>query len=621
MPAGKKTKIKDKNMKKKILLLLSILAFTIITAFAGNYFIKNVAYADEQTPEMNHSVFLVSPTMIASTTNGEFIYDTAHKSIKQLKEDIVSSYSVYMGDILAMQGYEDDIYMLTNNSIKIYDTSTFDEKEAIDLSSWVEPTHTKLTISKINDNPAIIVYGNSTTTPIKYIFKESGTWKTEEISISVDVTQNAVDNLLFISVDSTVYLIRTYGKDISAYYPVNFGASCTLNTATALTISANDAMAEDKPIKNINYFDDTLILTYGDHTSIYNFSVTGGQPSIILESEDKVVPHTYNGLDFEAINTAKNNDSVFLLSTAGYYKLNAVSATISGFITNPACNISALDSRDYKYYKLNTSTNFIPDLGNEEGTFDIEEGEYVTEIATVTLGDTITLSGYKYVLYTKYQQDGNAWVGKNYYGYLYIDNDTLISIDPLDPEETIIKVNDQTNLYAYPSVVQDSKNQIVYKISQNLPVIFIKNLAEYQTGYNDAGQTYKTNFALVQVGDYVGFIDISRQIPQDKRVILALPNAKIIANTNIYESADKSSLVIGKLKENDAVKIIGRRDQTGMIKIAYNDQAGNYYEGYILASYVRSNSYTTLQIVGTVLVVLNILFLLVLIATRKKIDR
>ena len=257
----------------------------------------------------------------------------------------------------------------------------------------------------------------------------------------------------------------------------------------------------------------------------------------------------------------------------------------------------------------------------EEGTFDIDAGEYVTEIATVTLDDTVPLSGYKYVLYTKYEQENSNWIGKNYYGYLYIENDTLETIDSIDPEETVIKVSDQTNLYACPSVIQDGKNQIIYKISQNLPVIFLKDLGEYQTAYTDNGQTYKTNYALVQVGDYVGFIDITRQIPKDKRIILALSNAKIISNTTIYENSSKDSLVIGSLKTNDGVKIIGKRDQTGFVKVAYNDQAGNYYEGYVLASYVRSNSYTTLQIVGTVLVALNILLLVVLMATRKKIDR
>ena len=96
-------------------------------------------------------------------------------------------------------------------------------------------------------------------------------------------------------------------------------------------------------------------------------------------------------------------------------------------------------------------------------------------------------------------------------------------------------------------------------------------------------------------------------------------NATILKDgTKVYSEASKNSEVKMELQKDKMVYVDGVRDtKTGLTKIIFNDEFGNEITGYIETDYVKTNSWSTLQIVGCVLIAINT-GLLVLILIFKK---
>ena len=93
--------------------------------------------------------------------------------------------------------------------------------------------------------------------------------------------------------------------------------------------------------------------------------------------------------------------------------------------------------------------------------------------------------------------------------------------------------------------------------------------------------------------------------------------------TYVYTSADSKSVIKDVLKKDQAVQIQGKRNtKNGYTYIKYNDEYGNVLDGYIKTDYVETTSWTTLQILGCVLIAVNIgLLILILLFRKRKIGR
>ena len=125
----------------------------------------------------------------------------------------------------------------------------------------------------------------------------------------------------------------------------------------------------------------------------------------------------------------------------------------------------------------------------------------------------------------------------------------------------------------------------------------------------------------VQVNkNQVGYIDAKCiRKPSDVKNFV-ITNATIQKDdTTIYlsDSLDSTTLSF-KLDKGKTVRINGvRNTKTGLTSITFNDEYGNEFSGYIETDYIKSDSWSTLQIIGCVLIAINIGLLVLILIYRK----
>ena len=594
-------------MKKTIISIIYSICFVAIMCLT-NFGHINFAHAEEP---QNRTVFMISPTLIASATNKTYVYDSTDLSIKKIEPIANNSTSYYIGQIKDICAYDDTLFMLTDSGLKLFDTTTFEISE-IDLD-FVTSSYTHLNISNVNNKTIIAIYGDTISISIQtaeYTAGEVPEFHAVTIADSAHGDNVAVAKYIYF--DDTEYLIRASESHI-LFYPLVISSDTSLNTTTIVVDGNGDSLEDIDNIVGIN-FNGNLLITYKLKTNLYSLNKTASNITATLVQSKS---HNYSSDEpvFEAKNTSLSGDNLYILSTDCYFVLHIADMQFTGKTSNAICEENYFENKtDYKYYKVTAQTNLISKLGNSNFV-DVPENAFVVEIATSTLSDDTALVGYKFVVYAKVDENGQY---QNYYGYI-IDDNCLHQIE-VQNSTAIAHVFDQTKIYSYPSIYVaeqfvEHQNKVEHLISSSSPVNVIALLGEYQTGNGEDAVSY----ALVDNNGHVGFIDISKIVSSDKRVINTMPNAVIIAGTDVYEQADNQSAVIAHLETSKNVRIIGLRDKNGYIKIAFNSASGKYYEGYILASRVRANSYTIMQTIGAVLVILNVLLLSILIATKKRI--
>ncbi len=594
-------------MKKFIRTILISFAFVLAAALLLNLNIgHNFAFASSKT------IFMVNPSLIATTAGETYVFDSSDECLKLMKEDSTESSSYSVGKVIDMSAVNGKIYLLRTDKISCFNTET---KEVSDIIMNLGDYKFSSISASYQDEKVVLLTYSKQNNELYYFLQNNVSFDRNTITIS-QANEESVD-YKFITYGEITYLMQTTKSSIFLHFPVVFGSNITLSTTTKLILTENTA-----DIKFANYTNNKLAITYETKTDIYNFKHNSLDSLGIVTSDTieyaQSVNNVYDEKNFVCKDTSFDDTNIYLLTKNGHYTLNLESNEISTCIQNPVCTLIELDKEDFEYYKVKEDSVIISTLGTERSEA-VPEGAYVTRIADVNINSTSALLGYKYVVYTNYYKEFNIWKCENIFGYINDDSTNLELIETTENDKTI-KVLDNTQLLSYPSLEVDSINTVLMNIGQHTPVKLLLDLGEFKNGYEDT-DSLTNKYCLVQVGSNIGFISASREMSEDRRVALVISNATVLADAIIYEKADKSSYAQTILKADSKVKIIGPRDGNGFVKIAYNDEYGNYYEGYITASYVRSNSFTTLQIIGVILVLINVCFLVVLFITRKKITK
>lgn len=568
------------------------------------------------TGETQRTIFMLSPTYIAATNSGVFVYDSSDQTLKKIDKVSTNSLSYACGEIVDMATDGTNIYLLKPGKIEIIEASSLSADANVTTLEydWLDASYVHIDVALVNSSVMFCVYGSTIDVTIKRGLLDGTDWQIKDYVITPSTTNAEISQLSFAYFDSNTYLVKVDANNIIFY---ELGDEQNLSRNTPIT-----DIHEEDDILDLYYFDSKLLVVYEDYSTLYNLQ---NNTSNISASVNDSTSHIYATEDnFDAKNASFNDQKLYLLSSDCYYVLNADTMTFVDKMTNALCIQSYHSNKSqYAYYKVLENTNLISTLGTTS-TVAVDANTYVVEIASSTLSDGTVLVGYKYVLFVElYQDEHDIWQYQNHYGYILDDSSILKQIETPSTLE-IVKVENNTPVFEYPSVETDQdqtnhSNRIIHTLSATTTVNVISYLGEYKTGIND--QPHQVSYALIESNGHIGFIDVSHITSNDQRVINTMPNAKITNGTPVYEEADLNSTIIGELESGKNVRIIGRRDSNGFVKIAYNNDLGYYYEGYVKAYNVRSNSFTTLQIVGTVLVVLNIILLVVLIATRRKITK
>jgi len=199
-----------------------------------------------------------------------------------------------------------------------------------------------------------------------------------------------------------------------------------------------------------------------------------------------------------------------------------------------------------------------------------------------------------------------------------------------DPEEPIedLEINDLAELKAFRDAVNggnDYKGKIV-TLAADIDLANEEWTPIGQVTFDRAGDgSYVVNSVFKGTFDgqnhTISNLKITDSEANGVGLFGAATNATIKNDgTTVYLSPSVDSTVLSfKLDAGKNVRINGKRNtKTGFTSITFNDEYGNEYSGYIETDYIKSDSWSTLQIVGCVLIAINIGLLILILIYRNK---
>lgn len=272
---------------------------------------------------------------------------------------------------------------------------------------------------------------------------------------------------------------------------------------------------------------------------------------------------------------------------------------------NPEVTSSLFDSDKFEYHYAIRETALKESPYSKDAIVMISQNNHLVVIGK-GISNNQDVIGWYYCLYSNGQE--------NYYGYvsgvdIYFLNETTY-------DHNYITVLTHTNLYSLPSKIGDEVNEVLRVIPDNSRLEVLSSLCDYSS--------LNTNYLLVKVNNQtVGFIDRDRVVAIGENAELVLTNAKVMRNNSeIFASTDENRETIMTLNKGVRVKVVGKRDTiSNFTKIRFNDEEGNEIEGYIYTYNLEYDAWSTLQIIGVILILINVILLVIIIIIKNKVTR
>ena len=645
-------------MKKKglnyFLSILTVAIFTIASFFVS--IPKQHVFATNEESLPGVDLFIRKPTYSTIYENKIYFVDEIDGLLKvynnetDIFEQEFLSLNDYQNikDVIFVENYmlavvEKDLENSENNKIVLIlvDLEQLEIKE-IDFNG-LKQEHDKIFAQKTvleNDNVFLITLTSndcSKTNSLVLVVSLSDLTVKHECSITFDDSKQGIstikDELLKLFVipsenENQFNVIYFYGSKV-AHNHIGIqtlkSGNANINSATNFEItlinSSQDIEISDIALikigeKNhflVSYTEDG-VLSY--RLTFYKFNIGDGTTTEF--SESYYIPSTYNGylLTNSDYLIYTNEQSIVYVQVK--YDLNEnkyymhVEPTT---ITNPAIDIIYYAQNNFKYLTSKITTCML------ETPWDFETDKLVSIPENVDLicigygqlkNTNIKIVDYYYSLFTQ----NNI----NYKGYVKLDSlkeKSTVSIDDYE-FSPVVTVYEGTNLYSLPTVVVDSsyitnlyQSKVLQKIDKNTRVEIIDTICEYSS--NNA------KLVKVKVNGVEGYINCKNICPTLDVVEYLKTNSYIKKDgTKVYSSASSNSTVKDVLNLNKGVLIEGKRDtKTGFTFIRYNDEYGNELTGYIATDYIESNSWTTMQIIGCILIAINVGLLILILIFKK----
>lgn len=671
----------NNSLKKIMIAFFSLVCFVfgIILSFSFNSPVFSFAVSQETiVPDIipygstttDVSIFIREPTYSVVYNNKIYFIDSGDKLLKiyDINEaEFDSNYVDLAGlNILDVCICNSSLYLLVNKTnyntvveIKLDNLTKYEFDSQIQLDAIYNILHVTNTSLKDNEGDAedSKKYFLFTFSSSNYNVKSKVALLTEDfnmvsgfpIEIDFDDTSNStnlIKTLNFVDSDGKTYLLFVYNTKI-IYYSVNYlsslsdlkdqkitNKSFTIPSSSGETqegtgLSQNESIVEacittfgEKSYLAISYKD---IEDNSECLRLYSFNLNAGTDTQVRAFE----------LEIECFNTRYalvNEDYVAFSSTQeqtlNYIKFNssdsAITTTVSQPIENPSCEVTYISMENFEYKKVNTVTDIFENPWGASSGIPVGIGANVIKIGSAHLSNGTQIADYDYCMYTS--SDGNK--------FGYIKNEYL----DLLPQKTLSEAGYKTsrdsngNVHAYASIWPNSSlyslpttfcsgkigssDLVAERIMQIENNSFVEIL-DVLGGYEANNMT----MIKVKVNDNeVGFIEARCVRNPAETVDFVITNATIKNdNTKVYLSASSDATTLPfTLNSGKTVRINGKRDtKTGFTSITFNDEYGNEFTGYIETDYIKADSWSTLQIVGCILIAIN-LGLLILILIFKK---
>lgn len=459
-----------------------------------------------------------------------------------------------------------------------------------------------------------------------------------------DNTTNLIKTLSCVDVNDKVYLLFVYKTKI-IYYPVNYLNSLTILDQDNQTIpenafeipsntteesSSRSSQRENITEAMITSFNgkDYLAITFKDLDDnneclrLYSFNLDGGTAD---EKRSFV-------LEVECINSNFGiiNGNYFAYPDKDNQSLNYITFTSSNGVNkalpiqNPECEINYLSVDEFVYKKANRVTELFENPWGASSDIAIGIDTNVVKIGTAHLLNGTQISDYDYCMYTN--SNGN--------NFGYIKNDYLDLLPQISVREAGYKVIKDENgierakasiwanssLYSLPTTFCKGKigksnlvTETIMQIEENSLVEILDVLGGYTAN--------NVKMLKVKINDnQVGYIEARCVRNPVDTVDFVITNA-IIKNdgTKVYlsDSSDATTLPF-TLNSGKTVRINGKRNtKTGFTSITFNDEYGNEFTGFIETDYIKADAWSTLQILGCILIAINIGLLILILIFKK----
>lgn len=602
--------------------------------------ISNISYAEEKIT-IDTSQFIYNPTFSAYYDEKIYFIDQ-YDSKNYFKSFAINSNQ----NSYALSSYELDFdvidafsiknlfFVLSSDSIKFADLSqnktiftslninTFEKNtyESIFIYNLGEEYIITLTPSKDSGAPALIYVYNLSTETISSCKITDSNLSDESLTISILAT---------IKINDSSYCYIYFGGNTIKYHTISLTSNQTISAGpNEIKTSQLDTNSQTKIVRVNNIFlsDDPEATEYflvsyeqisngnTQYYSIiysYDFSVISDPKfnKAALPEEiatiNSVSPYIQTSGSFIVYPTENDGPEIV-------YKNISSITFIGGKIKNPKPTLNEYNTTEYRVMTTNQNTHLLENPWDSSSNINIP---YQTDvlIVGVPLISDIEIDNLYYCLYTTKNSDLTY---QNNYGYIcadLLDEKSIVTLSDLNLA-SIVKVYPNTSLYSLPSKASD---------------IILETDGKFSVEIVDLMKSYKTDtieWIKVRIGNTLGYIDRSRINFSSDKVNFISTNATIIQDkTYVFSEANDSSSLIYNvpLNKGKAVYIDGVRDtKTGYTKIKFNDDYGNEFEGFVKTENLKSDNWSQLQIIGSVLIAINTgILILVLIFKNKKLGK
>ena len=643
-----------KNTLYSLLLVVAFLSMFFVSNLLSNSNSISLTKASSSSvsskDQLIDTKFMHSPTYAVSAGEYVLVLDDATKSVLKIKDGLIvqgenSSISSYGAS--HMFKVEQNIVLLSPNEllsqkmIVSLDINTFEKNDVIfeDNSVTITQNYDQLSYYISNDKLYVLLYSLDTNGGLEHIlyFSISSTTNgifvstMRSITISSSISENNFKenvksiNILFDKekqlpvclVHSNTEVFAVYiennSDEISSLYATNIQSNTLssarkfymseINSIPCIIIEYNDKIDIHElhvPITNIG--DDkfsvgTTLLTINHNISSSSSLVLSGESLFISSPNDQMVIHAQ---------LSQSGSELSLIQKSEY--------------KNPEIEHVLYDNSNIKLMEVtnDTSVSMKAMPYSTSGIISITPGSCIVLIGYGEFRSTITPSPTSSSNYEKVNGYGYYLAtvnGTNYYGYLPISAVTEIQTsESMVPYVFAMK---NINVYKYPSATEDEVNTIIYTTTDIEKIHVMRDISDFS--YTVGSANAQRSFIEVRINDQIGYIE-SSNIDRYPEIVLVQTNAKIVRGTSVYANIGDDvptwNLIAGK-----RVRIIENRYGTEKwTKISFNDDDGVTCTGYVLAQNIEADSWTTLQIIGFILVLVTLVLLVIILIVRNRVN-
>lgn len=574
-----------------------------------------IAYG--QTAEQE-TIFLLQPSQAICTSTETYVFDTADMRLKvythqseypTLREE--NNAKTYTKPLVGMHTFSNMLVTFIGENgereLEILNMQTLQPVTIQDSEQALERFADKTTftlVSSENENEAYMFVLEQKTIYQYKLIKQS-----ENEVVLQGVHNYEINNGTSYATLQNILTLQdtTYVATENQIYKVLFGSdglSCNLEEVA--NINKSSVLLAGLTIHQTPYL---VYVTQQNETSyvaLYNTQTQEITQTDIAYAEQTYMYGANNQLLLTQNKTVVKYTFTLNKGTLSYTQKDV--ASNAGFQTPP--QETWLTYENLQYAITNTSAQLYALPFDAEPLVSIATGKYVTLLTEAYVNHFV------YCMYTDLETN------QNYYGYIALKQLNIQSPNPIKASFVTI-TSSEVQFHNLPSSITDTHVQALEpsgKLTEGTKVTVLSKLASYHIS-NDT-QTKIQYFYLVQLPDgtkaFVRTTSVTGvvvEVVQQQRIIT---NAELTENVVVY-ATNNGENEFDTLKKGTRIKVIAQDTRLKYTQIVYNDAEGNAITGYVLTSAIHNDSLSTLQIVGIVLIVVNVILLCIFIYCKKRV--